>query len=124
MEKWFFLAGGGVLGTVARYLLTGAVAQRFGGEFPYGTLIVNMVGCFLVGLFDTLFHEKLSVSPVLRLFLMAGFCGAFTTFSTFMLETAHLIRDGETMRAFANVMVSVALGFFVFRMGVLLGKIL
>lgn len=79
---------------------------------------------FLIGLFDTIFQVKFLFSPILRVFLMVGFCGAFTTFSTFMLETGNLIRDGETMRAFLNVMLSVILGFIVFRLGILLGEII
>ncbi len=124
MEKWFYLIGGGILGTLARYILAGAVYQKIGTDFPYGTMIVNLIGCFLIGLFDTIFQEKFLFSPVLRIFLMAGFCGAFTTFSTFMLETGNLIRDGETLRAFLNVILSVILGFIVFRLGVLLGEII
>jgi len=124
MEKWFYLIGGGILGTLARYILAGAVYQRIGTDFPYGTLVVNLLACFLVGLFDTIFQARFVLSPILRIFLMAGFCGAFSTFSTFILETGNLIRDGETMRAFLNVMVSIVLGFIVFRLGVLLGEII
>ena len=124
MEKWLYLIGGGILGTVARYVLAGAIYQKIGTDFPYGTLIVNLIGCFLIGFFDTIFQEKFLFSPVMRVFLMAGFCGAFTTFSTFMLETGNLIRDGEILRAFLNVMISVILGFIVFRLGVLLGEII
>src|SRR5580698_1134332 len=124
MEKWFYLIGGGILGTLARYILAGVVYQKVGTDFPYGTLVVNLIGCFLVGFFDTIFQEKFLFSPTLRIFLMVGFCGAFTTFSTFMLETGNLIRDGETLRAFLNVMLSVVLGFIVFRLGVLLGEII
>jgi len=124
MEKWFYLIGGGILGTVARYVLAGVVYQKIGTDFPYGTLIVNLIGCFLIGFFDTIFQEKFLFSPILRIFLMVGFCGAFTTFSTFMLETGNLIRDGETLRAFLNVILSVVLGFVVFRLGILLGEII
>jgi fluoride exporter len=124
MEKWFYLIGGGILGTLARYVLSGVIYQRIGTDFPYGTLLVNLIGCFLIGFFDTVFQEKFLFSPVLRIFLMAGFCGAFTTFSTFMLETGNLIRDGETLRAFFNVILSVIIGFIVFRLGVLLGEII
>jgi len=124
MEKWFYLIGGGILGTLARYVLAGFVYQKIGTDFPYGTLIVNLIGCFLIGFFDTIFQEKLLFSPAMRIFLMVGFCGAFTTFSTFMLETGNLIRDGEMLRAFLNVMISVILGFIVFRLGILLGEII
>jgi CrcB protein len=124
MEKWFYLIGGGVLGTIMRYVLAGMVYQKIGTGFPYGTLVVNLIACFLVGFFDTIFQAKFLLSPILRIFLMAGFCGAFSTFSTFMLETANLIRDGETLRAFLNVIISVIVGFIVFRLGVLLGEII
>jgi CrcB protein len=124
MEKWIYLIGGGIVGTVARYVLAGAIYQKMGTTFPYGTLVVNLIGCFLIGFFDTLFEQKFLLSPLWRILLMAGFCGAFTTFSTFMLETGILIREGETLRAFINVMASVAIGFVVFRLGILIGKII
>jgi fluoride exporter len=92
--------------------------------FPYGTFLVNMLGCFLIGFFVVLAEEKFLLGPNTRIFLMIGFCGAFTTFSTFMLETAHLIRDGSAIRAFINVMGSVAIGFVAFRLGVILGEVL
>lgn len=122
--KWMSLVAGGVAGTVSRYLLAGIV-YRFGGtDFPYGTLVVNLIGCFLIGFLAVLAEEKFLLSPNMRLLLMAGFCGAFTTFSTFMLETANLIKEGQTWGAFANVAISVMVGFIVFRLGVLLGEIL
>jgi CrcB protein len=124
MDKWFYLIGGGILGTLARYTLAGVIYQKIGTDFPYGTLVVNVLGCFLVGFFDSILQTRYLFSPILRIFLMVGFCGAFTTFSTFMLETGNLIRDGETLRAFLNVMLSVIIGFIVFRVGVLLGEII
>lgn len=123
MDKWFCLIAGGVLGTLSRYVLAGMIFHKTGPGFPYGTLIVNLIGCFLIGFFDTIFHDKLHLSSMVRVFLMAGFCGAFTTFSALMLDTSNLIRDGETARAFLYVMMSVTIGFILFRGGVLLGKI-
>ncbi len=124
MDKWMYLIIGGVAGTVARYTVVGAAYQRIGTDFPYGTLIVNLLGCFLVGLFDVLVEKKIPMAPQLHLLLMVGFCGAFTTFSSFILDSYNLIRAGETLRAFINVVGSVALGFLVFRLGIWLGDML
>lgn len=122
--KWVVLAIGGIAGTLARYALAGAVYGVWGTRFPYGTLAVNLSGCFLIGLFSALAENKFLLGPTARLLLMVGFCGAFTTFSTFMLETANLIKDGETTRAFLNVLASVVVGFVVFRLGILVAEIL
>ena len=120
--KWLTLAVGGVAGTFARYTLAGAVYRAAGVRFPYGTLVVNLAGCFLIGVFDVLAQEKFVLGAQARLFLMVGFCGAFTTFSTLILETDGLLRDGLALRAAANVAVSVAAGLAVFRAGALLGR--
>jgi len=109
---------------VARYGLALAVNRACGAQFPFGTLAVNLSGCFLVGIFASLAEEKFLLGTNARMLLMIGFCGAFTTFSTFILETSYLIRDGETFRAFMNVMVSVAAGFILFRIGMWLGKVM
>jgi len=124
MEKWFYLIGGGIVGTVLRYVLAGAIYQKAGTDFPYGTLVINLIGCFLIGLFATLSDEKLVLSPDMKVMLMAGFCGAFTTFSTFMLETGNLIKDGEWLRALSNVLLSLFIGFLLFRLGGWLGKLI
>ena len=124
MEKWFNLIVGGIAGTLSRYLLAGFVYQIFGTEFPYGTLVVNLTGCLVIGFLAALSDEKFLLGPNARLLLMVGFCGAFTTFSTFMLETAHLMKDGENLRALMNVFASVAFGFLAFRLGVFLAEVL
>ncbi len=122
--KWLGLITGGIAGTLARYTLAGLVYQICGTAFPYGTLVVNLVGCFLIGFLAALAEEKFLLGPHARLLLMTGFCGAFTTFSTFMLETANLIKDGEMLRAFLNLSLSVVVGFLVFRLGVFLAEII
>ncbi|MCK5580029.1 MAG: fluoride efflux transporter CrcB [Candidatus Omnitrophica bacterium] len=122
--KFISLIVGGALGTMARYLMSGFVYQVCGTQFPYGTLVVNLTGCLILGFLAALTGDKFILGPQAKLLLMVGFCGAFTTFSTFMFETANLIKDGETLRAFLNVIVSVVVGFIVFRVGVFLGDIL
>ena len=123
MQKWVILAFSGALGTVARYVLAGFVYRVGGTDFPYGTLAVNLTGCFIIGFLTSLSDNKFLLGPNSRLFLLIGFCGAFTTFSTFIFETANLIKDGQTLRAFWNVMASVVAGFLIFRLGVLLGEV-
>ena len=122
--KWVQLMAGGVAGTLARTLLAGFVYGVLGTDFPYGTLAVNLSGCFLIGFLAAFAEEKLLLGPGARLLLMVGFCGAFTTFSTFMMETDHLLKEGEPFRAFMNVAASVVLGFLVFRLGGFLAEIL
>ena len=124
MAKWLGLAAGGILGTFARYFLSGAVYRVWGTSFPCGTLVVNLLGCFAIGFLAVLAEEKFLLGPGARVFLMIGFCGAFTTFSTFILETANLTKDGEVFYALMNILVSVIVGFFVFRLGVMLARVL
>jgi CrcB protein len=105
------VALGSALGGVARYGLSGLVARSFGETFPWGTLIVNVLGSFLIGFVATLTGPdgRVLVSPVARQFWMPGIFGGFTTFSSFSLQTLSLAQDGEWTRALANVTLSVAL---------------
>lgn len=122
--KILALALGSLAGGFGRYYLSGWIHRFAGTKFPYGTLIVNLLGCFLIGLFAALSERKFLLSPESRMLLMVGFCGAFTTFSTFMLETSGLLRDGEAWRALLNILVSVLAGFLVFRLGAWIGECL
>lgn len=124
MTKWISLITGGIAGTAARYAVSGVVYRFLGASFPYGTLVVNLMGCFVVGFLATISEEKFLLAQNTRILLMAGFCGAFTTFSTWMLETSNLMKDGEMWLAFWNVAVSVIVGFLVFRAGVLLARMI
>lgn len=124
MAKIIALTVGSVAGGFARYYLAGFVQRNFGAVFPYGTMAVNLIGCFLIGFLSVISEEKFLLGPNGRLLLMVGFCGAFTTFSTLMLETGNLIKDGESLRAFLNVAFSFGVGFIVFRFGILLGKLI
>jgi len=108
---YLWIAVGSAIGGLGRYLVGGWVARFAGSSFPWGTLIVNIVGCMFIGWFATATGPggRMMVSPQTRLFVMVGICGGFTTFSAFSLETLNLLRDGETARAMANIGLSVGL---------------
>lgn len=122
MSHWLVLAAGGVVGTFARYLAALWVPGFAGTAFPYGTLAVNLSACFLLGLIDSLSLARAALSPEARLLLMTGFCGAYSTFSTLVLETSALVDDGQLLRALANYLGSGVLGFALFRLGAYLGS--
>ncbi len=117
------LAVGSVAGGFLRYFISNLTARLWGNNFPYGTLIVNLSGCLLIGFLSSAFQGRFALNPQVRLLLMVGFCGAFTTFSAFMLDTAGLIRGGAPLLAFLNIFTSVIVGFFLFWLGVILGKV-
>lgn len=101
---------GGALGTLARYILS-ALALPISGRLPWGTILVNISGSFLIGFFGTLTlaHGRFPVSENWRLFVMIGICGGYTTFSSFSLQTLDLLREGAMTRAFVNIAASVVL---------------
>jgi CrcB protein len=123
MRFWYLIIGS-IAGGFARYFVAGEIYKRTGTGFPWGTLIVNVTGCLLIGLFNSLAEEKFILSPEQRILMMTGFCGAYTTFSTFILETSGLLRDGEFFLGTANVAVSVLAGYAFFRLGAFLVKII
>jgi CrcB protein len=106
---WIFIGGG--LGSLARWWASGFVAQHVGQTFPWGTLVVNVSGSFVIGLFATLTGPdgRLFAPASFRQFFMLGVCGGYTTFSSLSLQTLNLAEDGEWFRAGANIMLSVAL---------------
>jgi len=123
MTKLAWLAGAGALGTLARYGVGGVVQRTFGGAFPWGTLVVNALGCLLFGLVWALAEERLVISGETRLILLVGFMGAFTTFSTFAFETSAMLRDAEWSFALANVLSQNLLGIACFFAGLALGRV-
>ncbi len=106
MNIFLVFAGGG-LGAVARYLLQGAVYRFTGTGFPYGTIVVNVLGCFTIGLLMSSMEERFLASPSLRIFLTIGILGGFTTFSSFSYETMALIREGDFLSGGLNIMASL-----------------
>ena len=111
MLTYLYVALGGALGTVARFALSGYVANRFGETFPWGTLIINVTGSFVIGFFASLTSPdegRWVVGGPGRQFFMIGICGGYTTFSSFSLQTLNLARDGEWFRVGGNIAGSVA----------------
>ncbi len=108
---YLWIAFGGAFGSMARYLSSNLVATWLGGHFPWGTLIINVLGSFVIGFFGALTGPggKVFVSNDVRLFVMVGICGGYTTFSSFSLQTLDLMRDGHYLRAGLNVAGSVVL---------------
>lgn len=111
MEIYFWVAIGGALGTMGRFWCSGFVARLIGETFPWGTLIINVLGSFVIGFFGTLTGPdgRIFVGTAGRQFVMIGICGGFTTFSSFSLQTLNLVNDGEWFLAGANITGSVVL---------------
>jgi CrcB protein len=111
VQLYLAVAVGGALGSIGRFFVSGIVANSFGGTFPWGTLIVNVTGSFVIGFFATLTGPdgRLLVSGTFRQFVMVGICGGYTTFSSFSLETLYLMRAGEWTPATLNAAGSVFL---------------
>jgi fluoride exporter len=120
--KLMLLAAAGAVGTLARYGLGGLVQRVAGDGFPWGTLAVNVGGCFLFGLVWMLAEERSLIGPEARIIILIGFMGAFTTFSTFAYETGAMIEDGQYLRACGNMAVQNGLGLAAMFMGFFVGR--
>jgi CrcB protein len=112
----------GALGALCRYGVASFVSDRYPGAFPLGTFLINVTGSFLLGLLFVLLMERAGLSPAWRTAVTVGFLGAYTTFSTFSLETFRLIQDGALGTAALNVVGSVAVGLVAVWLGVSLGR--
>ena len=117
MQNVLLIALGGSLGAVARYGLATWIHGQTGTSFPWGTLIINLTGSFAIGFLAELFETSLA-SAEWRSFLTIGFLGAYTTFSTFSLESFHLLRGGEIRLAAANILLSVVVGLIAVVLGI------
>ncbi|WP_028135020.1 fluoride efflux transporter CrcB [Bradyrhizobium japonicum] len=103
------VAAGGALGAVVRYLVSIGAGRAFGTDFPWGTLIINVTGSFLIGVLTGLFATKWNLPQAARIFLTVGICGGYTTFSTFSLDAWYLIERGQTVASAAYMIASVVL---------------
>jgi len=107
LKTFLFVAMGGALGAVLRYSISSSIYHWFGRSFPYGTLVVNVLGSLAIGLLSVLLIEKFNVSQDVKLGLVVGVLGALTTFSTFSWETVDLLQQGLIQRALLNILLNV-----------------
>lgn len=123
MLAYLWVAIGGALGSIARFWISGLIAERYAHAFPWNTLAVNVTGSLVIGVFAALSDPdgRWVMSPGARQFLMVGVCGGYTTFSSFSLQTLNLLRDREWLYAGGNVLLSVVLCLIAVALGFLLG---
>ena len=120
MLKMFLIVGlGSFLGGGSRYLAQQFISKQIVDPFPYGTLFVNILGCFLIGIIYALSEKTNAFSNEIRIFLATGFCGGFTTFSSFSIENYSLLKDGQYFYVFAYVGLSIILGFLATYLGII-----
>jgi len=122
LSQILFIAVGGAIGAVLRYLGSTAVYAWLGRGFPYGTLFVNVLGSLIMGVLAILLIERISTGPELRALLLIGLLGSFTTFSTFSIETLNLIEQGGLIKAGLNILLSVILCLAAAWVGTLIGR--
>ena len=122
MTQLLGIAVGGAAGALLRFWTSQWVYGLLGRDFPYGTLVVNVAGSALMGFLYTLLVDRMGLGPEWRAVLLVGLLGAFTTFSTFSMETINLIGQGEHFKAFLNVLLSVVLCLVATWIGLVLGR--
>ncbi len=122
MTQLIYIAIGGAIGAVLRFTVSNGVYSLLGRGFPWGTLVVNVFGSLLMGLLYVFFVERMSVSVEMRSLILVGLLGAFTTFSTFSIETLNLIESGDLIPAGINMFVSVFCCVAACWLGLMLGR--
>jgi fluoride exporter len=125
MGAWIAVAVGGAMGSVVRFWLATVMTALTGPRFPWGTLLINVLGSFVIGLVAglTLTPVRVNMTPDIRIFLMTGICGGFTTFSAFSLQTLELLQNGDVVPAFGYTIGSVVLCVIATYCGWLLGRL-
>ncbi|HEV8284200.1 MAG TPA: fluoride efflux transporter CrcB [Chitinophagaceae bacterium] len=124
IKNLLLVAFGGGVGSIARYLCQKWLGENYPHPFPWGTFAVNLIGCFLIGVIYAASEKTTALSPQTRLLLITGFCGGFTTFSTFAFENMNLLRSGDTIYFLIYTIASVVLGIACVFAGVALMKLL
>ena len=119
-----FIGIGSFIGGICRYLLQQFVQNNYPSSIPYGTLIVNIIGCFVIGIVYELSGRGNLLSPEMRLFLATGICGGFTTFSSFAYENVSMVLDGEFLYPLLYILMSVVIGFGAVHAGILIIKLI
>ncbi len=122
MQQLLAIAGGGALGAIFRFGMSNGVYRLLGRDFPYGTIVVNLLGSLLMGFFFVVLVERMAVSAEWRAGILVGLLGAFTTFSTFSFETLALFDAGAPVKALINILASVVLCIAATWLGVSLGR--
>lgn len=117
-----YVAVGSVIGGVSRFLIQQYIQRRVESTFPYGTLVVNLLGCFVIGIVVGLADKGNLMSPQTRIFWATGICGGFTTFSSFINENHSMLRDGELLNTFVYITISIVAGLTATAVGSLLIK--
>jgi CrcB protein len=123
LQKYILIAVGGALGSLARYLVATAVMQRLGNRFPYGTFIINLTACVIIGFSLTLLNRRTGLDPAWRFLIPIGFVGAYSTFSTFEWEIFTSLQTGAFLIAALYVSLSVLLGLIAVWLGALLARV-
>jgi len=124
MKQMIFVFAGGGIGAVLRYTVTGLVYKSIDSSFPFGTFIVNVLGCLLIGFLMTMFEDRFLMQPTMKLFITIGILGGFTTFSTFSFETMQIWLTGEITATILNAFGTLAACLAATWLGSILGKII
>lgn len=124
MQKYLLAGIGGFLGAIARLWVGSMIDSRWGTRFPYGTFVINMTGCFIIGVVLTVLNERLNVNPAWRYLVPIGFIGAYTTFSSFEYETLASFRNGPWQIPILYVVLSVFVGFACVWVGSAVGRLM
>lgn len=122
IQHVIMVALGGGIGSVTRYLVSLWAVERWGSEFPFGTLLVNIAGCFIIGAFMVCVTERIIANPYWRLLTVTGFLGGLTTFSSFSYETLKLLEDGQLQWAVYNVLINVVCGLAATWLGIIAAR--